>query len=256
MMKSILDDLRPEARPKLWQKCERLSRKTDDKQFTMFATLSDCRMEHASEFYRMSSTCGALQQNLSQGCWAVIKSNTAFLSALSSRNGPKMTPTLSPTSLLVTNLGYLGTTLRLSSSHLSGRFKLHHDQRKHDKFGAMWNQCWFFFWILKASCIRNLFHQDRWWMENYIATFWSDWGKTSGTNVQTSGTTTPGSCIIKMLWLKRHSLCSSFWLLQIWQSSPTLPTHWTLSPVTFSYSWRWNWSSRGDVLTALKRSRP
>jgi hypothetical protein len=23
----------------------------------------------------------------------------------------------------------------------------------------------------KALCIRNLFHQDRWWMENYIATF-------------------------------------------------------------------------------------
>ena len=28
---------------------------------------------------------------------------------------------------------------------------------------------------LKASCIRNLFHQDRRWMENSVATFWGDW---------------------------------------------------------------------------------
>jgi len=109
---------------------------------------------------------------------------------------------------------------------------------------------------LKASCIRNLFQQDRWWMENYIATFWGDWGKTFGANIQTSGATTPGSCITTTLWLTRLSLCSSFWLLQIRQSSPSLPNCQTSPPVIFSYSWRWNWSSRGDVLTALKRSRP
>ena len=45
MMKSVLDDLRPEPRKKMWQKCERLSWKTDDERFTMFATLSDCRVE-------------------------------------------------------------------------------------------------------------------------------------------------------------------------------------------------------------------
>jgi hypothetical protein len=28
-----------------------------------------------------------------------------------------------------------------------------------------------------------LFHHDRQWMENSIATFWGDWGKTSGANV-------------------------------------------------------------------------
>lgn len=46
-----------------------------------------------------------------------------------------------PTSLLVTNLMCLGTTLRLSSSRLSGRLQLHCDQRKDNKFGAMSNQC-------------------------------------------------------------------------------------------------------------------
>jgi hypothetical protein len=32
-----------------------------------------------------------------------------------------------------------------------------------------------------------------------------------GTNVQTSGTTTPGPCIMTMLWLMRRLLCGSFW---------------------------------------------
>jgi hypothetical protein len=31
----------------------------------------------------------------------------------------------------------------------------------------------------------------------------------------------------------RHLLCSSFWLRQILQSSPTFSTHWTLPPVFF-----------------------
>ena len=109
---------------------------------------------------------------------------------------------------------------------------------------------------LKASCIRNLFHHDRWWMENSIATFRGEWGEKSSTNIQTSGATTPGPCIMTTLWLTRHSFCGSFWLLRRRHSSPTLLTHWTLPPVIFSYSRRWNWSSRGDVLTTLKRSRP
>jgi hypothetical protein len=61
-------DLQLEPRPKMWQKCESLSLKTDNKRFISFATLPDCRMERASEFCWMSSTCGALQQNVSQRC--------------------------------------------------------------------------------------------------------------------------------------------------------------------------------------------
>ena len=71
--------------------------------------------------------------------------------------------------------------------------------RKHDNFRAMSNQCWFVFLTLKASCIRNLFHQDRLCKENSIATFWGDWGKTSSANIQTSGETTTGPCIITTL---------------------------------------------------------
>jgi len=67
---------------------------------------------------------------------------------------------------------------------------------------------------LKALCLRNLFHQDWWWMENSTATFWGEWRKTSGANVQTSGATTHGPCIMTMLQLTHHSWCGSFWLLQ------------------------------------------
>ena len=41
MMQSVMDDLQPEPWSKMLQKCKRLSWKTDDRQFTMFATLSD-----------------------------------------------------------------------------------------------------------------------------------------------------------------------------------------------------------------------
>jgi len=52
-------------------------------------------------------------------------------------------------------------------------------------------------------------------------------------NVQTSGATTPRACIMTMLRITCRLLCSSFWLLRIRQSSPTLPTHRTLPPVIF-----------------------
>jgi hypothetical protein len=76
---------------------------------------------------------------------------------------------------------------------------------------------------MKASCIRNLFRQDRWWMENSIATSWGEWGKTSSANVQTSGATTPGPCINTMLWLMRR-LCGSFWLL-LWSRQIPDPSY-------------------------------
>jgi len=106
-------------------------------------------------------------------------------------------------------------------------------------------------WMLKAWCVRNLFHQDRWSMENSIVTFWGNWGKTSGTNVQMSDATTPGPCFVTTLQLTCRLLHGSFWLLRRWHP-PLLtgPRH-----VIFSYSWRWNWSSRGNVMTALNRSR-
>ena len=73
-----------------------------------------------------------------QGWWKMIKRNIALLSALSSRNRPKTTPISTPLSLLVTNLGCLGTTLRWSCSRISERLQIHRDRRKHN-FGVMSN---------------------------------------------------------------------------------------------------------------------
>ena len=84
---------------------------------------------------------------------------------------------------------------------------------------------------LNASCIRNLFHQDRWWMENSIATVWGDCGETFGVSVQTSGATTPGPWIMTTFRLTRRFLSRSFWGLRRWQSSPTVPIHLTSSPL-------------------------
>ena len=163
MMMSVLDDLWPEPFLEMWQKCERPILKTEDEWFRMSATLSGV-------IWNVPANCVGLAQQAAQYnkiCanadkqWS--KRNTALLSALTSRNRPKTSPPSSPTSSVVTNFGYLGMTLRWNSSHLRGRLQqLHHDWRKH-KFRAMSNQCWFVFVILKASCIRNLSHQDSEW---------------------------------------------------------------------------------------------
>jgi len=142
MMMSVLGDIWWEPRSKMWKECNRLSWKTKDERFTTFATLSGCRMEIARAICQMSSTCSPLQQNLCQGWWAKIKRNTASLSESRSRNSLKTTQTSPPTSLLVMNLVYLGTTLRRRSSRLSGRLQIHCDRTK---LRAMSKQNWFFF---------------------------------------------------------------------------------------------------------------
>jgi hypothetical protein len=43
---------------------------------------------------------------------------------------------------------------------------------------------------MKASCLRNLFHQDRRWTENSIANFLGNWKKTSGAKLHKCGETT------------------------------------------------------------------
>ena len=94
---------------------------------------------------------------------------------------------------------------------------------------------------VKASCIRNLFQQDRWWMENYIAMFWGEWGKSSRQAAQ--------KLLGPASWqssASRIARCVAVLGFYEYKSSPTLPTHWTSPPATFSYSWRWNWSLRGD----------
>ena len=225
MTKSVLDELRPEPRPKTWQKCERLSRKTDDEWFATFCNIVGLSYGTCQRILSDETNMQRIAAEFVTRLLSSDQKERRIAFCIELKEQPEKTLTLSPPSLLVANLGCLGTTLRLIGSRFSGRFQLHPDWRKYDKFGVMLNQCWFFF-TLKASCIRNLIHQDRRWKENYIATFWGDWGKTSSANFQTSATKTPGSCVMTTLRLKRRSLWSSFWLLRIRKSFPTLlPTH-------------------------------
>lgn len=80
-----------------------------------------------------------------------------------------------------------------------------------------------FFWYWRHLCVRNLFHQNKRWMENSITTFWGIWGKSSGANIRTSGATTPGPCIMTTHWLMRCLLCSSFGLLRRLLTHQTSP---------------------------------
>ena len=78
--------------------------------------------------------------------------------------------------------------------------------------------------ILKASYIRNLFHEDR-RMENSIAKIWRD----GGHNIK---------CKRPDKWHHENApahlslVVRQVWLLQIWQSFPILSTQWT-SPLWF-----------------------
>jgi hypothetical protein len=47
--------------------------------------------------------------------------------------------------------------------------------------------------------------------------------KISSTNFQRNGVTTPGPSIMTGFRLTRHSLCSNFLFLRIWQSSLRVP---------------------------------
>jgi hypothetical protein len=101
------------------------------------------------------------------------------------------------------------------------------------------------FLTLRASCVRNLFHQDSWWMENSIATFWDDLEKISGAYVKTSDNHS---------WALHHYNArahASLVVRQFWVSTNTaVILHPLYSPdrilCNYSYSRIWNWSWRGD----------
>jgi hypothetical protein len=116
-MHNVLDDIRPDLRPKMWQKCERLSWK-----FMMFATLLGCCMECANKLNMQHIAAQfvlrLLGNDQTEYCIAVCTEL---------KEQAEYDHNLSPASLLVTNRGCLGTTMRRSRSHLSGRLQLHRD---------------------------------------------------------------------------------------------------------------------------------
>jgi hypothetical protein len=129
---SLLDDLRRELRPKMWQKCYRLTWKTEGERFTMYVT-SNCRMERVCIFCHdelniRPTAATSVPWMLNNG--QKEQRITALSSVLSSKNRPKTTPISFPPSIVVMILGFTDTTLRRSSNHLSGRRQIHRDPRK------------------------------------------------------------------------------------------------------------------------------
>jgi hypothetical protein len=124
---------------------------------------------------------------------------------------------------MVTNLGCLGITLRRSSGSLSFTFK--------------------------ATCIRNLFHQDRRWRDGK---FYCDILRRLREIIQRCHD----------LWGQNNDNAlahASFVVQQFLASTKTSHPPPSLltkpRPMIFSYSQWWKWSLRGNILTALKRSR-
>lgn len=188
----------------MWQKCKRLSCKTRDKWNTMLVTLSDCCMEYESKFCQMISTRGTLQQNMCQGWWAVIKRNYALLSALRWKR---------PQVYFQHQHWWWIWGVWVQTWDKAAAIAVEDSNFNVTKVSTSSEQCQInvdFFLTLKASSIRNLIHQNRRRLKNSIATVWGNWGKISGTNIQTSGATIPRHGIITMLWLTCCSLCSSF----------------------------------------------
>lgn len=97
-------------------------------------------------------------------------------------------------------------------------------------FGAMANQCWFVSLTTKALWIRCK-HPD-------------------------SCATTPATCIMTMLRFICHTFCGSFLASRNAIVIPHPPYPPDLTACDFSDPQRWNWSSWGDILKAVKRSRP
>jgi len=105
--------------------------------------------------------------------------------------------------------------------------------------------------ITSFFCIKNKY-------ENSIATFWEDWWE----NIRRNRPDKWRNNSWALHRGKKKSISGVAHCVAFFGShehdghSPTLPTHRTSSPVIFSYSQSWDLSSRGDVLTALKRSWP
>lgn len=219
----------------------------------MYMILSNCHMERVSEFYRKSSTCGILQRNLCPGSRAMTKRNTMLSSVLSFRNRLKTTPTLLPPSLMVMSRSF---TERPWDE--AGRIPVDDVKLTATQVNTSSKQCQIsvdFFLTLNSSCVRNFLHQGRPWMETPVARFWGSRGKSFGANDQSNDATISGLYTMTTCPPTRHSLTDSFWL-QRKDRHPHPPYLPDLALCNVSYFRKWNWSSRGNFLRALKRSKP
>ena len=222
-MKSVLDNLRPEPLPKMWQKCERLSWKTDDERFTMFAAFRTVVWNVRANFVgwdQHAAHCSRICAKVTEQWPKGTPHSCLHWTQGTGRKWPHLIFTI----IIGDESWVFGHDVETNQQSFQWKTPTSPQLKKTRQIRSNVKPVLIFF-TLNASCTRNLFHLDTHWRENYIAKFWGDWGKTSGADFQTSATKTPGSCIMTTLRLTRRSLWNSFWLLRIRQPSPILPTH-------------------------------
>ena len=83
-------------------------------------------------------------------------------------------------------------------------------------------------------CTRNLFLQDKLWINNFIWRCWKGYVIVYGKNDQKCGAAVIGSFTTTMPLPTWPSVCSSFWQKTTWWLPLILPIHPTLHHVTFS----------------------
>ena len=164
MIMSVLVDLQSEPYSKMWQKCERLSWKTEDEQFMTLELCQAVVWTMPVNFVRWtqhavlcSSICAKADKQWSKG----ILHCSLHWAQGTGQKWPQ----------LHLHLHYWWWILVVcvndpETKQQSSQWKTPTSlwPEKHKKFRAMLNQCWFVVLTLKALCLRNLFFQDRWWM--------------------------------------------------------------------------------------------
>jgi hypothetical protein len=195
------------------RKCGKIgvSLKKSCEQIMIFAALSDHCMEYASKFCWMNSTCSALQHNLSQGHWVMIKGIPHFCLHRTQRTGRKRPQIIS--------------TFNTDDESWVCRYDPETKQQSHQRktqtspwpktakhvgSNVQWILIFFFFpfpfiyWFLLSIInflyyFESIMHRDvcstrpdgEWKYLLWHIKVIGDWGKTSSTSFQIRGATTP-----------------------------------------------------------------
>jgi hypothetical protein len=201
-------------------------------------------MEHASEFYRGTWTCGTSPQSLCLGCSVMNRSSGMCSSAICQELSDKsqMNKTFSFGSYQKTKPGFTVATQKPNSSTLSGKADSLHTQRQRGKSCETSRACWRSFLTVRALFSRNLFLQAKQLTSITTRKFCYIWGSNSTENIQNDGGTRTGSFIMPMR--KAHNALSvqQFLATRNMAMVPHPPYSPDLAPCNFSCFQEYNHS--------------
>jgi len=155
-------------------------------------------------------------------------------------------------------LGATVTTRKQNKHQANGKLLILQKQRRPDRFDQMLRSCWLVFLMLMKLCTRNLFLQDKLWINNFIWRCWKDYAIVYGKNDQKCGAAVIGSFNTTMPLLTWPWVCSSFWQKTTWRLSLILPIHPTLHHATFfcSLVWKARWKGQVLLMSAKWKRKP